>query len=417
MKTGAGRIGPGRAVYSIAVAAACLLAIYYTRAVTLANVYATTRPEVALEFWPSNAVANARQADALFTRDPRRPPLAEIKAHALAALRRSPVLAGPSRALGLVAAASRDEAGAQRRLLYSERMSRRDVMTQLWLIENRVAANDVRGALSHYGIALRVAPETQQLLFPVLAGALDRPDLVAPIAGLVRQGDAWREAFLYHATANAQNLRNLTTLFGQLARTGAKPDRVHYLALLGRLIRGNQLDDAVRLYAQVDPLWRRDDANAQLDGGFERTGDVPSLGWALTESAASRDPRPDVPRNMALQLPIPDSGTQLVARRVLLLRPGAYRLTGLVGRLDGTGQGNIRVELSCPDQPAGDNRVAAAIPAQRAQFAGTLNVPACGGQQYFSIYIERSGEPAAGTAWVDELRLEPAAAAPSAARR
>ena len=333
----------------------------------------------------------------MFIQDPTHAPLDQVRTEALAALSRSPVLASAARGLGVVAAARHDDAGALRRLRYAETMSRRDVLSQLWLIENRVQANDVRGALAHYDIVLRVAPETQQLLFPVLASALDRPDLVAPIAQLVHDGDSWRSTFLYFVNEHVQNLHNATTLFTLLARAGTAPEQVHYAGLLGRLVRENRLDDAVRLYALIDPAWRRDDASAQLDGGFDRSRNIAPLGWTLADGVASRDPRPDAARNPALQLVVPDSGAALAARRVLLLAPGSYRLTGSLAG-------------------AGANSVTAPIPAQRALLAGSFTVQGCA-QQWFSISIERTGEPGAGTAWLDDLRLEPAAAGRTVASR
>lgn len=416
MKTGGSRILTGKTVYRALVVAGCLLALYFSTVISLANVTANKEPDWAISLWPANAAAHAKRADQVFVQDPTHAPLDQVRADALAALRRSPVLPGASRLLGVYAAAHHDEAGAQRLLHYAELMSRRDVLSQLWLIENRVQANDVRGALGHYDIVLRVAPETQQLLFPVLAGALDQADLVAPIARLVHDSDSWRSTFLYFVNERVHNLHNATTLFELLARSGTPPEQVHYAGLLARLVRENQLDDAGALYSLIDRRWRRDNANSQLDGGFDRANDVGPLGWTLNGDLAFRGARPDAAGNTALQLTIPESGAALGARRVLLLRPGAYRLTGNIGRADGTGQGVVRISLACPGAAAGTGEVAVPVPAQRAALGGTITVAACA-QQWFSISIEHSGEPAAGTAWIDDLRLEPAAASPAAGRR
>src|SRR5207253_5880264 len=124
--------------------------------------------------------------------------VAQAAQDAARALQRNPTLPVAARILAMHAAVRGDQRQTAQLFEYSERMSRRDIPTQFWLLERRVSANDVGGALSHFGIALQVAPSTQDVLFPVLSGALAQPNLREPIAGLVHRGDAWRSDFLYY---------------------------------------------------------------------------------------------------------------------------------------------------------------------------------------------------------------------------
>jgi hypothetical protein len=396
-----------KGIFSLTVLAVCAAFAYLSTVITLSNVIASRAPTAALRFWPLNAVAHARLADALIGANPAHPPIGAVREHAVAALRRNPTLASAARDLGLLAALRGDLATADRHLQYADAMSRRDIPTQLWLIERSVAANDVTGALAHYGVALRVSPETGEQLFPVLAAALNDADLVLPIARLVRDGDLWRSQFLYFVNANATNLPHLTSLYLDLDRLGAKPVPVHILGLMGRLLQAGELDAAARLYALLDPQWRRGDLVAQLDGDFDHANDMPPLGWALEPGVVSRGGRPGNAGNPALHLNVPTTDSVLGARRLLMLTPGTYHFAANYGRSDGNGEGSLRIELACLQGGAPASLIIAPIPRQSGRVDGTLQVAGCQ-VQWLSISVERRGDPTPVTAWLDDLRLGPA---------
>jgi len=289
-------------------------------------------------------------------------------------------------------------------VLYADAMSRRDIPTQMWLIERNVAANNVPGALAHYGVALRVAPETSQQLFPILAAALNDPDLVLPITRLVRDGDSWRSQFLYFVNVNATNLPHLARLYLTLGRMGAPPAPVQTVALLSRMIQAGDLDSASSLYVQLDPRWRRDDIAAQLNGGFDHEGDSPPLGWEIADGAASRGDRPGAGGNPALIVNVPDADSNLSARRLMLLPAGAYRFTANIGRVDGAGQGRLRIALACREGGGPPSIIMAPIPPASGRIEGILQATGCR-SQWLSIGAERIGDPNPVSAWLDDLSL------------
>ena len=58
---------------------------------------------------------------------------------------------------------------------FASSLSRRDVPTQLWLIEDAVRKNDIPGALSHYDAALRSSLASQQISAATSSAAPMRP--------------------------------------------------------------------------------------------------------------------------------------------------------------------------------------------------------------------------------------------------
>ena len=399
---------PRRLLYRGAVVLGGALLAYLCFAVTLANVAATQAPGLALSLWPGHAAAEARMADVIFASNPRRPPVAAAAVHAAAALRRSPTLPAAARILALNAGMQGRQAQSGRLIHYAAAMSKRDIPTQFWLLEERVAANDVPGALSHFGIALSVAPGTADVLFPVLTGALAQADLVRPIAGLVHNGDSWRSDFLYYAASNSRNPATAASLFLTLNRLGTQPSPAHIQVLMGRLVEARNMEAAGRLYSLIDPRWRRGDVNSQIDGRFERTGDVPPFGWTINPDLAWRGAKSDQPDNVALHFTTSSTGQGWVARRQIVLPRGTYGIDGRFGAVDGGAGGRLRIGLSCAPEGVPDSVANIALRGNGGAFRGIVSASGVCPAQWLTITIDNQASQTPVTLWVDDLRLSAA---------
>lgn len=120
----------------------------------------------------------------------------EIEATSRASLRAQAVNSVALRVLAMRAALLERPQQASAFLSLSERASRRDVLTQLMLIEQAVQANDIPVALSHYDKALRVNGQTYSLLFPVLGAAIERPPIRQATIPYVRHWAPWMSDFI-----------------------------------------------------------------------------------------------------------------------------------------------------------------------------------------------------------------------------
>lgn len=399
---------PRRLLFRGAVLLGGALLAYLCFVVTLANVAATQAPRLALSLWPGHAAAEARMADVIFASNARRPPIAAAAEHAAAALRRNPTLPAAARILALSAGMQGRQAQSNRLIHYAAALSKRDIPTQFWLLEERVGANDVPGALSHFGIALTVAPGTSEVLFPVLTGALTQADLVRPIAGLVRDGTSWRSDFLYYAAANSRNPASAASLFLTLNRLGSRPAPTHIQILIGRLVEARNMEAAGRLYGLIDPRWRRDDVNSQIDGRFERTNDIAPFGWTINPDLAWRGAKSDQPDNVALHFNASANGQGWVAKRQVVLPPGRYRIDGRVGAVDGGAGGRLRIGLSCAPEGIPDSIANVALGGNGGAFRGDISASAACPAQWLTIIIDNQTSQSPVTLWVDDLRLSAA---------
>ena len=153
---------------------------------------------------PFDARAKVKSAEMLLARTRASPPaVARARTLALAALRRDPTMAPAWRLLALAASMQGREREAARLFHFAERLSRRDLPTQLWLIEESVSRNDIPGALRHYDIALRTSLASPELLFPVLTRASGDNNVVGPLGTLLASDPPWRETFLWQLVADA----------------------------------------------------------------------------------------------------------------------------------------------------------------------------------------------------------------------
>lgn len=161
------------------------------------------------------------------------------------------------RALGTKAEAEGNAARTDAAMNLSDHVSRRDSLTQLWLIERSVAKDDMQSAVAHYHAALSVNPDLGSVLFPILTKAIGFPEVRKAIEPYIARRAPWAIGMLNNAITNGdpQNVALLILPVGGHARGDA------YDAINGRLITrlaetGN-LDLAHRLaqavFTKVDP--------------------------------------------------------------------------------------------------------------------------------------------------------------------
>lgn len=211
------------------------------------------------------------------------------------------------------------------------KMSRRDLNTQLWLIEASVNRQDVAAALSHYDSALRIDEASAPILFPVLTSALENPQIWDAFLPYFAANPPWLSPFARYAARNSKQPARYAQLFargGGLHRPGQ--ESVVETELLQRLANDNEIAAAVRYIASLPG------ATKSLPGeiGFNSTttsARFPPFTWELStsdgasllftesESGSSIDLTADV-----------EAGTSTVlARKLVVLAPGRYHFRAI----------------------------------------------------------------------------------------
>jgi hypothetical protein len=389
----------------VGVAAAGILG-YVALGVTAAAINGRARPAL-VAWWPLDANAHAYRAARVLESGVRIPPaaLAAATADAQAALQREPVNAVAARTLGLLAARRGDEAQANRLMRYSEMLSRRDLWTQLWMIESNVQRNDIGEALRHYDRALRTSDSAKELLFPILLDAAASPAVTPQLGRLLAARPAWWEDFVTRLVTEGRSSMAIEAIALALRLDPAiPPERSLLAAAVNRL---TQLGD----YQRALDLYRRAGGAGNVlvrNGDFEAESRFAPLDWVLSDSnGAGGMMQPGLPGGKGL-LMVVEAGSPggTVARQLLVLPAGAYRFSALAGRV--SGEDRPRVTLACIRTNATlfDLRLPPSGPAGQAisqEF--TVGGAACPAQWLIITAPQPTGDEGP---WIDRISVVPA---------
>ena len=271
--------------------------------------------------------------------------------------------------LGLNADLRGDKNGARRLFAQAQHQSRRDLRTQLWMIEDAVERGSIPEALKHYDRALRVAPQLGELLYPVLATANAEAAVRRELARTLAGRPSWGESFISYASRSAPDLRAVAALFLDLRQLGVTVPQPSRAAVVDGLIASGRVYDAWRYYALdrpgVDPRRSRD---PHFSAGLT----TPSqFDWVPIDDAGVTTAMSD---GVVDFVAAASTGGPLL-RQVQVLPPGTYRLLGRSEGVDQAPQSRPYWTLQCQD---GRELGRVPLPASaeaKAPFAGMFNVP------------------------------------------
>lgn len=321
------------------------------------------------------------------------------------ALLRDPTAVSAVATLGLTRELSGDRVGARRSFAYAERLSRRDLRTQLWAIEDAVARGDVPATLDHYDIALRTSRLAPDLLFPVLVPAMADPIVRSALVRKLAVQPSWTQPFIEYAAANAPDPTAAAALFIAVARAGVPVSGSAHTSLLNALIAKEAFDRAWTYYRAI-----RQGADRRRSRDPRFTADIayPSpFDWVpVNDGSVSTS----IQRNGAggifdFAAPAGNGGTLL--RQLQLLPAGRYTLEGHAIGVEQPAQTQPYFTLRCLD-----GRELGRVPVSASQaggrFSGRIIVPEQCPVQYLSFIAGLSEQVAGTTGQLDYVALRPA---------
>ncbi|HEY0625322.1 MAG TPA: hypothetical protein VGD10_01170 [Allosphingosinicella sp.] len=376
---------------------AALFLLWLSVAVSLAGAARERHPELALRFWPIDGFAKAAKASLMITADVRKEEVAQARQLALDALRSEPMAVKGVRVAAIGAEVAGDRAAAKRQFQLSRDLSKRDLITTLWFLEEAVSRNDIPGVLRQYEIALRTSRSSQGILFPVLDGALGDDELVSSIGGLLARGHEWVPPFAEYMIKDGKQP-------GGFAKALlARPTSLNHLppdyraALLTKLVDKGELNVAERLYLRLSGSAP---AAAIRNGDFSSPSVWPPFDWSLISGA---DYGADLaPEQGALLIYSRNGGAGTVARQILALAPGAYQLEVAGAVRSESGEGSALWSVGCiGGRSLGGIRVGA----QGRRLAQRITVPAGCPRQWINLEIGSGGEGSRIDGEFDSIRL------------
>lgn len=355
--------------------------------------------------WDGRATANlATRTFLLGVRDPDQRAAGIALAHR--ALVQDPTALGAVTTLGLAAQLGERMDRADRLLGYSQRLSRRDLTTQVWAVENAKARGDVPATLERYDAMFRTAPDARALYFPALAATLTDPRAADGLVRVLAARPNWGDEFLRALVAQPVNVGVQARVLTRLAGRGVPIDQGVSAALIDAALRADRPDDAWRVYAAVRPGVAR---STSRDRRFAAVMVVPTaFDWVpavlpgVSASLGSDGAIGSFDYSAA-----PSVGGAVLSQRQVLPR-GRYRLTGRSQAIEQAGASLPFWVLACADgRELGRVAVPPSATAQ-GRFAGEVTVPAGCPSQVLALIVQPSDSIGGASGQILEAGLSPA---------
>jgi hypothetical protein len=293
-----------------------------------------------------------------------------------------------------------DAAGARQLFDYVQMLSRRDLQSQLWVIEDTVARGEVVASLCHYDIVMRVWPRMSDVLFPILSSAIGEPQIRTALLPTLVARPRWADGFVDFVATYGADPRASARLLEELRRRGGTvSDRAH-AAMIASLIDRAGADSAWAYYAGLHP---RADRRRSRDPRFAAALENPSpLDWKpVNEDGMVAS----VEGVFAFSVP-PSIGGPLL-RQTQLLLPGAYVLAGHSSGMEQAADAAPYWVLTCEGgRELGRIQLSAAMQ-PNGEFMGRFSVPAGCPVQTLTLVAQPSSAFAGLTGQIDRVELSP----------
>jgi hypothetical protein len=305
--------------------------------------------------------------------------------------------------LGINAQVRGDTAAAREIFAYSERLSRRDLRTRLWAIEDAVGRNDIPAALRNYDIALRTSRVAPDLLFPVLASAISEADIRRGLVMTLAKRPPWGQLFIGYVAENGPDARATAAFMSGLQQSGIPQPDGSAAALMARLLAEGHVDDAWRYYAAITP---GADRRRSRDPNFTANRMTPFDWNPLGDSGiATTIQRGD--RGGIFDFVAPSNLGGPLLRQTQMLPPGKYRIEGRSAGIDQPDATLPYWLLSCADGHEVGRVTIPASARMKGRFSGEFNVPAGCPTQQLTLVAKPSDQISGVTGQIESAQLTP----------
>ncbi|MGI9375308.1 MAG: hypothetical protein ACR2PC_04280 [Tsuneonella suprasediminis] len=313
---------------------------------TLANALVKTDAAVAHSLSPFNGTITAELAAAEMTATPDSRGDSRPASLARDALRDEPTAVSALNVLGLQAQLSGDTQKARSIFAYSLALSRRNLQTHFWAIEDAVSRGDITGALQQYDIALRTSRRAPDVLFPVLAAAIAEPRVRAGLIDILHTHPVWGDQFIGFVSQGKIDPISAELFLRAATKSGLEVLDGNRVILVNELIQRRQADRAWRYYTS----FRKGDRHQSRDPAFNAAIKRPSLfDWVshnstgISASVQSRKQGGVVEFSVA-----PSVGGKLIEQRQML-HPGVYQFESTIEDLQQPERSRPFWNLACQD--------------------------------------------------------------------
>jgi hypothetical protein len=338
--------------------------------------YAETKPQVAARIWPSHPASklwlglteiglSARH------RAPVNPSTLDL---IRAAATKAPLAPEPFLVRGVQAQLAGDQNVAEQAFVAAKLRDGRSIPARYFLAEQYFRDGNAPSGLREIAVLARMVPNGVTSLAPYVAAYAKEPRNRPQLQALFRSDPMLEQAAL---STLATDARNADLIFGLATPSVSAPQWAG--TLVQSLVAAGQYGEAYRVWARTAHV-RPGEDQTLFDAGFAGSDAPPPFNWTLTSSTVGLAERQPGGRLHVIFYAQEDG---VLARQLLLLKPGRYRLAMRI--LGEPSRANaLRWTLTCADSksellslPLSDPKTAAS--------GLTFEVPANCAAQYFEL--------------------------------
>lgn len=255
----------------------------------------------------------------------------------------------------------------------SERVTRRDTLNQLLLVEQKAKLGDIESAMSHFGIALSSTSRGRDQIFAAMAPMLDVPAFRSVLSQRGTLEKEWAADFFRFALINQPGAANNVAEIILLAPRSAASDLIQKIGpdLFSFVAETGSAETTREIFALYPDAKRGLLTDPRLSA---RTVD-PALGWlawtAIEDGSAGVQLGTTASDGYgALAYTGPGESGTVVLRRALFLSAGSYRISDDRELVSGESPVAFRWSINCHDGSAWRQ-----LPATQTDGTGNLNIP------------------------------------------
>ncbi|MCJ2180443.1 hypothetical protein [Novosphingobium album (ex Hu et al. 2023)] len=388
----------------VAILFGTVLALWVSIGVSLNFAFGERYPDLANEWWPAGVMPRVASAGNTLNAPPvQSAELAQMHKSLRDAALREPVNSYALGMLGAVADYRHDTSHARKLFRLSEAMSRRNLLSQMWLVEDAVNRDDVHEVILHYDRAMRVSKESRQTLIPILVEAIAEPAILENLLPVLAERPSWSDEFAFMMSAKGNDPQAMSAVVAALKPDLSRPgERRLVESILLRMVALNAEREAINT---VNRLEGRAGSTRTMQGGdFEEvTGTLP-FAWSLRKDENIHAFRSSVPTGgFGLWIETQEDMAGVAATQLVGLAAGRHALTGTAGRVPANIAGRPAIGILCEHgkvlgrfvlPPAGENG---------RSFRFEFDVPA---QDCVTQWVKLEAAPEGDTnTWFDKLAI------------
>lgn len=328
--------------------------------------YAETNPHVAARIWPSHPASELwlGLTEIGLSARHRTPVAASTFELVWDGARKSPLAPEPFLVRGVQAQLAGEQKAAEEAFAAAKLRDGRSIPARYFLAEQYFRGGDAAGGLREIAVLARMVPNGVTSLAPFIATYAKDPRNRTQLQTLFKSDPTLEQAALSTLASDPRNSELV------LALATPSPTVPQWLGVLvPALVNARQYDEAYRVWARTAHVPAA--GGTVFDAGFAGSDAPPPFNWSLTSSTLGLTERQPGGRLHAIFYGQEDG---VLARQLLLLKPGRYRLSMRVSG-EPSRASALSWTLTCADSKAQLVSLALSDP-KKAGSGVTFDVPA-----------------------------------------